>query len=400
VKIFLRTFGCKVNQYETELLRARMEGCGGVSVDVPEDADLCLVNSCSVTAKADAECRQYLRRLLKASPRARIVVTGCYATRAPRELESLSPRVEVYSNKDKDALPACVGFEVAPESFGLARFAERSRAFLKVQDGCRAPCRYCVIPSVRPDSWSKPVEDVVREVASLSGQGYGEIVLTGIRLGLYRGAAGPDVSDGTLGLKGLLERIVRIPGRFRIRLSSLEVTEATDDLLELTAATDKICRHFHIPLQSADDGVLRDMGRWYDFARYAERIASIKSRLPDAGLTTDVLTGFPTETEEAFETTLRRVEELGFTGLHVFPFSPRPGTPAAALKVLPPEVLRRRVRRLISLGEHLKDAHKARHQGTTREVLIEPDNEGWTDNYIRVKTPAGAKPGTLVPVKI
>jgi threonylcarbamoyladenosine tRNA methylthiotransferase MtaB len=380
-----------------------MESGGGISVKAAEDADLCLVNSCSVTAKADGECRQFVRRLLKANPRARVVVTGCYATRAPKELESLSPRVEVYSNKDKDALPACVGFEVSPEPWGLARFAERSRAFLKVQDGCRAPCRYCVIPSVRPDSWSKPVEGVLREVESLAGQGYGEIVLTGIRLGLYRGTAGPDVpggKGGTLGLRALLGKIVRIPGRFRVRLSSLEVTEATDDLLELTASTDKICRHFHIPLQSADDGVLRDMGRWYDFTRFAERIASIKSRLPDAGLTTDVLTGFPTETEEAFETTLRRVEELGFTGLHAFPFSPRPGTPAAALKVLPPDVLRRRVRRLIALGERLKDAHKARHKGTTREVLVEPDGEGWTDNYIRVKTPAGAKPGTLIHVKI
>jgi threonylcarbamoyladenosine tRNA methylthiotransferase MtaB len=365
------------------------------------------VNSCSVTAKADGECRQFLRRLLRINPDARVVVTGCYATHAPDQLRAISPRIEVYSNKEKDCLPACVGFEVDPAVFGLSRFSDRSRAFVKVQDGCHAPCKYCIIPQVRSTLWSKPVEQVVKEIEALAADGHGEIVLTGIRLGLFHGeeTTTPGRRDDAtprklIDLKGLCGRIVQLPGQFRIRLSSLEITEVSDDLVRLVTSTGKICRHFHVPLQSADDDVLKAMGRWYSFDFYAGRVAYIKSRAPDAGITADVLTGFPTETDGAFENTLRRIEELGLTGLHVFPYSPRPGTEAASFKLLPPEVLRERSRRLIELGERLKAAHRARHVGTFREVLVEPEGEGWTDNYIRVKTPDGAAPGRLIPVQI
>jgi threonylcarbamoyladenosine tRNA methylthiotransferase MtaB len=393
MRIFLQTFGCKANQYDTELLRTRMESGGGVSVDSARDADLCLVNSCSVTAAADRECRQFVRRLLRENDRSRIIVTGCYATHAPDELRALSPRVEVYSNKEKDALPACVGFEVKPEVFGLSRFSTRSRAFVKIQDGCQAPCKYCIIPTTRPDYWSKPVDQVVKEVEALVAEGHGEIVFTGIRLGLYRG-------DKKTSLTDLLRRLVELPADFRVRLSSLEVTEVTDELVDLAASTDKVCRHFHIPLQSCEDGVLKAMGRWYDAARYMARIASIKEKMPDCGLTADVLVGFPTETEESFRTTYERIEAMGLTGLHAFPFSARPGTEAAALPALPHEVVKDRIHRLIALGETLKARHRARHAGAVRRVLAEPDGEGWTDNYIRVQVPAGSSAGRLVPVQI
>jgi threonylcarbamoyladenosine tRNA methylthiotransferase MtaB len=389
VKLFLHTFGCKANQYDTELLRTRMESGGGVSVQDPVEADLCVVNSCSVTAAADRECRQFVRRLIRLNPRARIVVTGCYATHAPQELRDISPRVEVYSNKEKDALPACVGFEVKPEVFGLSRFSTRSRAFVKIQDGCQAPCKYCIIPTTRPDYWSKPVDQVLKEVSCLVAEGHGEIVFTGIRLGLYRG-------DKKVPLADLLKKVTELPGDFRVRLSSLEVTEVNDELLEFAASTDKVCRHFHIPMQSADDGVLKAMGRWYPYAKYAERIGFIKRLMPDAGLTADVLTGFPAEDEAAYLTTFRRIEEMGLTGLHAFPFSQRPGTEAAALEPLPHDVVKDRTLRLIALGDSLKASHRARHAGTVRRVLAEPEGEGWTDNYIRVPLPAGAVPGRLV----
>lgn len=397
VKVSFQTFGCKANQYDTELLRTRLESGGGQSVDDYREADLCLVNSCSVTAKADQECRQFVRRLLRENPLARIVVTGCYASHAPEALKALSPRVEVYSNKEKEGLPACLGFEVAPEVWGLSRFAHRARAFVKVQDGCKAPCRYCIIPQTRSTYWSKPVDHVLKEVQTLADGGHGEIVFTGIRLGLYHGQS----SDGKgADLTKLLARIIDLPGRFRIRLSSLEVTEVPDKLIQLAAGTDKICAHFHIPLQSADDGVLKDMGRWYRFADYEDRVSAVRRFLPEASVTADVLTGFPTESEEAFENTFRRIHSLSLSGLHAFPFSSRPGTVSADLKPLDRAVLQNRTRRLIGLSDSLKARFQARFVGTRRTALAEGNGEGWTDNYIRVTIPPDVPAGTLVLAQI
>jgi threonylcarbamoyladenosine tRNA methylthiotransferase MtaB len=398
VKVFFHSFGCKSNQYETELLRAQIKSAGGESAEDHREADLCLVNSCSVTAKADQECRQFVRRLLRENAGARVVVTGCYATHAPQELRDLSSRVEVYSNEQKDGLPACLGFEVAPEVWGLARFGNRARAFIKIQDGCHAPCRYCIIPQTRPEYKSKPVDRVLGEIRTLAATGHGEIVFTGIRLGLYRGrpAGGGDMHD----LPALLQKVIDLPGRFRVRLSSLEATEATDDLIRVASGSEKVCPHFHIPLQSADDGVLGAMGRWYRFSDYADRVAAVRAQIPDAAITADVLAGFPTESDEAFETTLRRVEDLALAGLHAFPYSPRPGTPAAGLAPLPGAVLKERVRRLIALSDRLKAAFRSRFAGTARTALSEGDGAGWTDNYIRVAVPEDAPAGTLVAVTV
>lgn len=398
MKIFFQTFGCKANQYDTELLRTKMESAGAASVEGHSDADLCVVNSCSVTAVADRECRQFVRKLLRENAHARIVVTGCYASHAPDELRALSPRVEVYSNEEKKNLPSCLGFEAAPEVFGLTHFSTRVRAFVKIQDGCKAPCKYCIIPTTRPNLWNKPVDHVLKEVEALVADGHGEIVFTGIRLGLYtatHSGGGP-----RLNLVGLLRKIVELPGRFRIRLSSLEVTELPDELVDLAAESPKICRHFHIPMQSAEDGVLKDMGRWYKFEQYARRIETLQAKLPDCGLTADVMVGFPTETEDAFRVTAGRIEALGMTGLHVFRYSTRPGTAAAALPPLPVEVLQDRAARLIALSESLAARFRARFSGTFREAVAEPSGLGWTDNYLRVSVPPGARPGELVNVLV
>ena len=337
-----------------------------------------------------AVCSKILRENLSA----RVVVTGCYATHAPQELQALSPRVEVYSNRDKDSLPACLGFEVAPEVWGLSRFADRARAFVKIQDGCRAPCRYCIIPQTRPTYTSKPVDHVLKEIETLTAGGYGEIVLTGIRLGLYHGRTGAQ-GAGT-SLVSLLSQIIKIQNPFRVRLSSLEVTEVTDDLIATVAGSEKLCPHFHIPLQSADDGVLQDMGRWYRFGDYQNRVLAVRSALPHAGVTADVLVGYPTETEASFQTTLNRVEELALSGLHAFPYSPRPGTPAALLSPWPSAVLQSRVHRMIELSERLKSQFQSRFAGTLRPTLSEGNGHGWTDNYIRVAVPDHASAGCLV----
>jgi threonylcarbamoyladenosine tRNA methylthiotransferase MtaB len=394
MKIFYQTFGCKANQYDTELLRTKFASGGAETVADAAAADICLVNSCSVTAVADRECRQVVRRLVSLNPTARIIVTGCYASHAPEELKALSPRVEVYSNEEKETLPACVGFEVDPNVYGLSRFSTRIRAFVKIQDGCKAPCRYCIIPQTRPDLWNKPVDHALKEVETLVREGHGEVVLTGIRLGLYRG----EMSDGgpRLSLVELLKKMIALPYKFRVRLSSLEVTEVTPELVALAASTPKICRHFHIPMQSADDGVLKDMGRWYQFSDYKERVDMLRAAMPDVGLTADVMVGFPTETDERFDNTYRRIESLGMTGLHVFRYSKRPGTEAAQLPALNVNTVKERAARLISLADKMKKDFHQKHAGTVREVLAEPEGSGWTDNYIRIALPAPAAAGSLV----
>lgn len=386
MRIWSFTFGCKVNQYETELLRHRLTGSDGIHVETPEEADLCLINSCSVTEFADRECRKMVRKVLRANPRARTIVTGCYATRAPQELKAISDRVEVYSNQEKDELPSCFGFEVSSQPLGIHQFAGRTRAFLKIQDGCKAPCNYCIIPTVRPDMWSKPVEQVREEVQALLGNGYQEIVLTGIRLGLYQGKM-----DGgaKINLLNLLKKLVEVPGRFRIRLSSLEVTEVTDRLIGFVGQSNKICRHFHIPMQSGNSEVLRSMQRWYDIDLYRERVRAVREAMPDCGITADVMVGYPTETDEQFEETARNIEAMELSGLHVFRFSARQGTKAAELKPLDPRVVIRRAGILGELDMVLRERFYRKHEGTQREALPERSGEAWTDNYIRVDVPLG-----------
>ena len=386
MKLWTYTFGCKVNQYETELLRHRMSRPGDALVATPEEADVCLINSCSVTAFADKECRQMVRRVLRANPRARTIVTGCYATRAPEDLRAISERVEVYTNAEKNALPSCLGFEVADQPLGIHRFAGRTRAFLKIQDGCKAPCNYCIIPTVRPDLQSKPLSQVLSEAEALLGNGYQEIVLTGIRLGQYRGES----ADGRTDLLGLLERLVRLPGRFRIRLSSLEVTEVTDRLIAFVAENDRICRHFHIPMQSCSTPVLRAMRRWYDADFYMRRVGAVRKAMPDCGVTADVMVGFPTETEAHFEETFQNIHRMSLSGLHVFRFSAREGTEAAKLQPLDPRVVTSRAHRLGALDQELRLRFYRRFTGTFRETLPEPSGEGWTDNYLRVRVPLEA----------
>ncbi len=384
MKIWTTTFGCKVNQYETELLRHRLTGPDSTVVSRIKEADLCLINTCSVTAFADKEARQMIRRVLRENPAARTIVTGCYATRAPGEIKKISDRLEVYTNEEKDQLPSCVGFEISTQPLGIHHFAGRTRAFLKIQDGCKALCNYCIIPTVRPTMRSKPVEQVLVEAQALLANGYQEIVLTGIRLGLYHGA---DVGGGKLKLVGLLEKLVALPHQFRIRLSSLEVTEVTDKLLEFVKVNPKICRHFHIPMQSGDTDVLEDMQRWYDADFYESRVRAVKRELPDCGVTADVMVGYPTETDERFENTRALIDRVGLTGLHVFRFSARETTKAASLKPLDPRVLQHRAGVLGALDRELRRRFYAEFKGQKREVLPEPTGDGWTDNYLRVQVP-------------
>ncbi len=367
------TLGCRVNQYETEFVRQGLERVGYRDALDDEAADLCIVNTCTVTHEGDAKSRQTVRQLAKRNPDARIVVMGCYATRAPDEVAALPGVAEVIT--DKRELPDLLQrFGVVDVPTGIARFDNRQRAYVKVQDGCMLSCTFCIIPSVRPNLRSRSPEHIVEEVRRLVDHGHREIVLTGIHLGHY----GVDLNQGRpkqqwVRLSHLLERLVAVDGRFRIRLSSIEATEVTRELVAVMARhPDRICPHLHVSMQSGSEGVLRRMRRRWGAKRFVDRCRLVQDSLDLPALTTDVIVGFPGETEAEFEETLRVCDDLGFSKIHIFPFSPRKDTPAATMpEQVPPDVKQRRVQRLELLGDALRGRYHAALAGKRLQMLVE-----------------------------
>lgn len=367
------TLGCRVNQYETEYVRQGLLGLGYRDAAEHEPADLCVVNTCTVTAEGDAKSRQIIRRLARQNPGARLVVMGCYAARAPGEVAALPGVSEVVT--DKRELGDLLGrFGVIDLPAGIGRFEARKRAYVKVQDGCLLRCSFCVIPLVRPYMHSRPPEEIVSEVRRLIDAGHREVVLCGVHLGHY----GVDLNRGQprarwVRLAQLVERLAALEGDFRIRLSSIEATEVTRQLLAVMAAHPRrICPHLHIPMQSGSDAILRRMRRRWGAQRLIDRCRLAQALLDEPAFSTDVMVGFPGETEADFEATCHALEQVGFCKLHVFPFSPRPGTPAASMaNQVPPEVKRRRMQSLAALGETLRARYLARLVGRRLQVLVE-----------------------------
>ncbi len=380
------TLGCKVNQYETEYLCQGLELLGYRPAQPGQQCDLCVVNTCTVTAEADHKSRKAVRQLARRFPQARMIVMGCYAARAAEELAALCHNAQVIP--DKQQLPQLLvelGLDVPP--LGLRRFGDRKRAYVKIQDGCNMPCSYCIIPKVRPVLKSRPADEVIAEISRLAANGHREVVLTGIHLGLYgadvgrrfsgslqkpRGAAPTDDAAGT-NLTALLRQILRLPGRFRVRLSSLEASEVTDELLAIIGHDpQRFCQHLHLSMQSGSDAVLRRMRRPWPAQRFVERCLQIRDRLPSLALTADVIVGFPGETEEDFAATCQAVEKIGFAKLHVFRFSARPGTAAAELtEPVPDSIKHQRAQRLIALGRRMRRQYMRSLLGQRLEVLVE-----------------------------
>ncbi|MFM2094715.1 MAG: Threonylcarbamoyladenosine tRNA methylthiotransferase MtaB, partial [Planctomycetota bacterium] len=326
------TLGCKVNQYETELVREGLVRAGYRDAASDEAADVCVVNTCTITSEGDAKSRQAIRRLAKENPHTRLVVMGCYATRAPEEIAALPGVAEVVT--DKREIPDLLGrFGVVDIPTGISQFSNHHRAFIKVQDGCLLRCSYCIIPYVRPTMSSRDPEPIVEEVQRLVANGYREIVLTGIHLGHY----GVDRNFGKpkeqwIRLSHLVERLATLPGEFRLRLSSIEATEVTRELIEVMQQhEDKVCPHLHICLQSGSDRILRGMRRRWSAKMFLDRCDLIRRSLKNPALTTDIIVGFPGETEADFAETCAVSRAAGFSKLHLFPFSPRRGTPAAEM---------------------------------------------------------------------
>ena len=367
------TLGCKVNQYETEFAREGLLQAGYRDAAPEQPADLCLVNTCTVTSEGDSKSRQAIRRLARDNPAARIVVMGCYATRAPDEVATLPNVVEVVA--DKRELPDLLRrFGLLDVPTGISGFGRRHRAYVKVQDGCVLRCSYCIVPSVRPHLESRPVEHVLEEVRRLCDAGYREIVLTGVHLGHFGldwNRAAP--KSQWVRLSHLLRQIVELPGDFRVRLSSIEAAELTRELLDVMAdRPDRVCPHLHVCMQSGSDAVLRRMGRRGGARRFADRCGRVVQRLDRPALTTDVLVGFPGETDTDFEATCRMVAELGFSKVHIFPFSPRKGTPAATMPdQVDGNVKARRRRHLARVEAESRARYFAGLAGRRLQVLVE-----------------------------
>jgi threonylcarbamoyladenosine tRNA methylthiotransferase MtaB len=368
----LHTLGCKVNQYETQYVKELLEANGYVEAADREPADLCVVNTCTVTAEGDAKSRQAVRRLHKENPRAALVVMGCYATRDPEAVGRLPGVTRVVT--DKQRLPEELEeFGVTVRTIGISRFDDHQRAFVKVQDGCLLNCTFCIIPSVRPVVRSRPLNEVADEVGRLVAAGYPEVVLTGIHLGHY----GIDLSRGRprsewTRLPQLLDQLQRLPGDFRVRLSSLEAAEARNELIRAMADNSRVCDHLHLCLQSGSDRVLAAMKRRYRRRGYLERVRRIRAALDRPALTTDVIVGFPGETDADFEDTLSAVREAGFCKVHVFSYSPRVGTPAATMtETVPAQVVAERCDRLRELERELAAEYGRGLIGRTLDVLVE-----------------------------
>ncbi len=403
MKFRVTTLGCKVNQFESDAIAQALESHGWQRADENDQAEVCIVNTCTVTGKASMQSRQLIRQLMRRDPGARIVVTGCYAQTAPDEIEKIGGVDYIIGHFDKSDIPHLIiaSFSHAPRptqrrvrniqtatQFRLPpapAYSRRTRPFLKIQDGCNRFCTYCIVPHARGPSRSMPFETVLTCLDDLGRSGYREVVLTGIHLGAY----GQDLDPPT-SLNELLRRIeLRRPIR-RLRLSSIEPDEVDGPLVSLLAASDMVCPHLHLPLQSGDDRILERMHRPYGRAAFAQTVAHIKTAIPRCAIGVDILVGFPGEDEAAFERTFELVADLPLAYLHVFPFSARPGTPAYHFPDhLPDATIKKRTAALRELGQEKKRAFVKAGMATTHEVLIESKRDrhtGWlkglTANYI------------------
>ncbi len=418
-RVAITTLGCKVNAYDTATIADRLRAAGCVIVAPDAPADVVIVNSCTVTDAADAESRRLARRARRANPLARVILTGCYAQTQPHAAAALEAVDHVIGLSRLDALveaataavPRVARVEVgngrretAVRTFGARTFDGQTRAFLKVQEGCDLFCTFCIVPLARGRSRSLPPRAILAELEALAARGFAEVVLTGVHLGGW----GHDL-DPPVDLIWLLDALVE-QGRFgRIRLSSIDPHEVSEPLVRLMAAAPAVCPHLHVPLQAADDGVLRRMRRRYDTALAGERLAMIRELLPDAAIGTDLIAGFPGEDDAAFQRTLAFVESSPLTYGHVFPYSVRSGTTAAKLDGhQPPAVIAGRARRLRAACDAARAAFARRFDGAAAEVLVETTREpqtgalrGYTRNYLRARLDGpDAWMGTVVPVRL
>ena len=417
MKAAFMTLGCKVNQFETETMEGLFRARGYDVVSFEETADVYVINTCSVTHLSDRKSRQLIRRAARMNPSACIAVTGCYAQVAPEEIRAIEGVRVVIGTKERarivDYVEASLrgGTGVAGtitdimqarvfEDIPLHSAPHRTRAFLKIEDGCQNFCTFCIIPYARGPVKSRALSALAREMNHLVEAGFHEVVLTGIHLGAYGIdlAERPTLADACR--TALAEEKLR-----RLRLGSLESVELSADLLELMRTEPRFAAHLHLPLQAGSDNVLRAMNRHYDTTAFAQLIAEVRTAVPGVAISTDIIVGFPGETEEDFAAGMGFVRRMGFARMHVFPYSARRGTPAARrTDQVPPAVRKERAARMQLLAEELAEAYHRTALGSITEVLFETTEDGVTDGltetYIRVYTDARVARGELVPMRL
>ena len=405
MKVYFLTLGCRVNQYETDAARRLFLDNGHENVDSPEEADVCIVNTCSVTGEADRKSSQMLRRMAKNNPDAVIVAMGCASELkngevpadiviGTRDKNTVVTRVEeFFAHRGKELTHSAS--HVRPEvsksdeyhDFGTVLSPEGTRAFIKVEDGCNNFCTYCVIPYARGRVVSRSEESCLKEAEFLVSSGFKEIIVSGIHLCSY----GKDQGKDILSLLELLKKIDSIEGLERLRLGSLEPKSMTPEFISGLKELKHLCPHFHLSLQSGSDTVLKRMNRKYTTAEYEDRVKALRAEFPDMSLTTDIITGFPEETEEEFAETIEYAKKLGFAKIHVFPYSEREGTKAADMPQMDMSIRKARAKRLIEVSDELASEFASSMTGKETEILIEKIEEkdgrtiaeGYTGNYVR-----------------
>ncbi len=399
-RVSFHTLGCKLNFSESSTLAREFERGGYLRVEPSEATDVAVINSCSVTEHADKKCRNIIRKIHRRNPNAIIAVTGCYAQLKPGDIAAIEGvdivlgnnnkgdlfrRVDELQQKGKAEVYSC-SVEEMTRFYAAYSSGDRTRSFLKVQDGCDYKCAYCTIHYARGASRNIPISEIVEEAKEIVAAGQKEIVITGVNTGDFGRTTGEKFID-------LLRALDEVEGVERYRISSIEPNLITDDIIELCAKSSKFVPHFHIPLQSGSTRILGLMRRRYTAERYRERIAKIRELMPDSFLGVDVIVGFPGEGEEEFMETYRLLEEVGASFLHIFPFSERPGTPAVEMpNKVQSRIATERVERLEELSNRLYKTFAERYLGSIREVLFESTDHnglmyGYTDNYLRVAAP-------------
>jgi len=416
------TLGCKVNHYETEAIWQLFRKTGYERTDFEKRADVYVINTCTVTNTGDKKSRQIIRRAIRKNPDAVICVTGCYAQTSPAEVMAI-PGVDIVIGtqdrvklldyidqfqKERQPINGVGNIMKARvfEELDVPTFTDRTRASLKIQEGCNNFCTFCIIPWARGLLRSRQPEAVIRQAQQLVDAGYKEIVLTGIHTAGY----GEDMKDYSFAqlLKDIDQKVT---GLKRLRISSIEASQVTDEVIEAIERSDKIVRHLHIPLQSGSDTVLKRMRRKYTMDMFADRLNKLKQALPRLAVTSDVIVGFPGETEEEFQETVDFVKQHRFSELHVFPYSKRTGTPAARMEnQVPEDVKSERVHRMIAVSDQLAKEYASQFEGEVLEIIPEERYKeephsglyvGYTDNYLKVKVPlTGEMIGKLVKVKV
>ena len=405
--VALHNLGCKVNAYETEAMQELLEKHGYEIVPFQEGADVYIINTCTVTNMADRKSRQMLHRARKQNPDAVVVAAGCYVQSASEELKKdLAVDVIIGNNKKQELVGILeeyfqekhqvhvidIGNTQEYEELKISRIADHTRAFLKVQDGCNQFCSYCIIPYTRGRVRSRRPEDVESEVRTLAEKGYREVVLTGIHLSSY----GVDFTEEKENLLGLIQRIHRIPGIERIRLGSLEPRIVTEEFASELAALPKLCPHFHLSLQSGCDETLKRMNRHYTAAEYARGCEILRKAFEQPAITTDVIVGFPGETEEEFQETKRFLEQIGFYEMHIFKYSRRAGTRADRMpEQIPEQIKTLRSDELLELEKRLSEQYRRSFLGKKTEILLEEETQidgkaymiGHTREYVKAVVP-------------